>query len=124
MTATLVELQPGNKAFYDETEAGFRASYAILTSFPELVHVNFSIIVGKSFGVTLFCAVVQLANFFMDHVIDALAADVIITRTQTTNRAWNFESLENKVQECSAIDCLKVFTWIGVYNTGTRSLVE
>ena len=39
--------------------------------------------------------VVQLANFSMDHVIDALAVDVIITRTQTINRAWNFESLEN-----------------------------
>ena len=56
----------------------------------------------------------------MDHVIDALAADVIITLTQTINRAWNFESLENMVQECSAIDCLKAFTRIGVYNAGTR----
>lgn len=60
----------------------------------------------------------------MDHVIDALAADVFITRTQTISRAWNFESLENMVQECLAIDCLKAFTRIGVYNTRTRSLVK
>ena len=42
---------------------------------PELLHVNFSMIVGKIFGLCLFCTVVQLANFSMDHVIDALAAD-------------------------------------------------
>ena len=28
----------------------------------------------------------------MNHVIDGLAADVIITRAQTVNVAWNFES--------------------------------
>ena len=60
----------------------------------------------------------------MDHVIDALAADVIITRTQTINRAWNFESLENMVLECSAIDWLKGFTRLGVLNTVARCLVE
>ena len=68
--------------------------------------------------------VVQLSNFSVDHVIDALATDVIITRTQTINRAWNFESLENMVQESSALDWLKAFTRLGVHNTGTRSLVE
>ena len=55
------------------------------TSFPELPHVNFSVIGGKIFGPCLFCPVVQLANFSMDHVIDALAANVIITSTQTIN---------------------------------------
>ena len=96
----------------------------MLTSFPELVHVNFSMIVGKIFGPCLFCTLVQLAHFAMDDVIDALAANVIITRSQTINRAWNFEGLVNMVQESSAIDWLKAFTRVGVYNTGTRSLVE
>ena len=94
------------------------------TSFSELLHVNFSLIVGKIFGPCLFCTVVQLANFSMDHVIDALAANVIITRAQTINRAWNFEGLVNMVQESSAIDWLKAFTRVGVYNTGTRNLVK
>ena len=83
---------------------------ASLTSFPELLHVNFSVINGKSFWPCLFCAVVQLANLSMDHVIDALAANVIITSTQTINRAWNFDDLVNMVQESSAIDILKAFT--------------
>ena len=96
----------------------------VLTSFPELVHVNFSMIVGKIFGPCLFCTVVQPAHFVMDHVIDALAADVIITSAQTINRPWNFEGLVNMVQESSAIDWLKAFTRVGVSNTGTRSLVE
>ena len=73
------------------------------TSFPELLHVNFSVIGDKIFGPCLFCAVVQLANLSMDHVIDALAADVIITSTQTINRAWNFDGLVNMAQESSAI---------------------
>ena len=40
----------------------------------------------------------------MHHVIDALAADVIITRAQTINRAWDLEGLVNVVQESCAID--------------------
>ena len=81
-------------------------------------------IVGKIFGLCLFCTVVQLANFSMDHVIDALAADVIITRAHTVNRAWNFEGLVNMEQESSIIDWLEVFTLVGVFNTVARSLVE
>ena len=73
------------------------------TSFPELLHENLSVINGKSFWPCLFCAVVQLANLSMDHVIDALAANVIISSTQTINRAWKFEGLVNMVQEsCTA----------------------
>ena len=87
------------------------------TSFPELLHVNFSVIGGKIFGPCLFCAVVQLANFSMDNVIDALAANVIITSTQSINRAWKFEGLVNMLQESSAIDWLKVFTPVDVFNT-------
>ena len=105
-------------------ESGLKESYWAPTSFPELVHVNFSIIFGKSFGPCLFCAVVQLATFSLDHLIYALAADVVITRTQTINRAWNFEGLVNMVQESSAIDWLKAFTRVGVYSTGTWNLVE
>ena len=60
----------------------------------------------------------------MDHVIDALAANVIITSTQTINRAWKFEGLVNMVQESSAIDWLKAFTRVGVFNTVAQSLVD
>ena len=81
-------------------------------------------IVGKIFGLRFFCAVFQLANFSTDHVIDALAADVIITRAQTVNRAWNFEDLVKMVQESSAIDWLEVFTLVGFFDTVARSLVE
>ena len=87
-----------------------RANNALETCFPELVHVNFSMIVSKILGLCLLCSVVQLANFSMDHVIDALAANVIITRAQTIDRARNFEGLVNMVQEGSAIDWLKAFT--------------
>ena len=97
---------------------------ALPTSFPELLHVNFSAIGGKIFGPCLFCAVVQLANLSMDHVIDALAANVIITSTQTRNRAWKFEGLVNMVQESSAIDWLEAFTRVGVFNTVAQSLVN
>ena len=106
-----------------EKDKGFGKS-ASPTSFPELPHVNFSVIGGKSFGPCLFCAVVQLANLSMDHVIDALAANVIITRAQTINRAWKFEGLVNMVQESSAIDWLKAFTRVGVFNTVAQSLVN
>ena len=94
------------------------------TSFPELLHVNFSVIGGKIFGPCLFCAVVQLANLSMDNVIDALAANVIITSTQTINRAWKFEGLVNMVQESSAIDWLKAFTRVDVFNTVAQRLVN
>ena len=94
------------------------------TSFPELLLVNFCMIVGKISGPCLFCPVVQLANFSMDHVIDALAANVIITSTQTINRAWKFEGLVSMVQESSAIDWLKAFTRVGVFNTVAQSLVN
>ena len=94
------------------------------TSFPELSHVNFSVIGGKIFGPCLFCAVVQPANLSMDHVIDALAANVIITSTQTINRAWKFEGLVNMVQESFAIDWLKAFTPVDVFNTVAQSLVN
>ena len=94
------------------------------TSFPELPHVNVSVIGGKIFGPCLFCAVVQLANLSMDHVIDALAANVIITSTQAINRAWKFEGLVNMVQESSAIDWLKAFTPVDVFNTVAQSLVN
>ena len=94
------------------------------TSFPELLHVNFSVIGGKSFGPCLFCAVVKLAKLSMDNVIDALAANVIITSTQTINRAWKFEGLVNMVQESSAIDWLKAFTCVSVLNTVARRLVD
>ena len=94
------------------------------TSFPELLHVNVSKIGGKIFGSCLFCTVVQLGNLSMDHVIDALAANVIITRAQTINRAWNFEGLVNMVQESSAIDWLKAFTRVGIFNTVAPSLVN
>ena len=80
-------------------------------------------IIGKIFGPCLFCAVVQLANFSMDHVIDALAANVIITRAQTINRAWKFEGLVNMVQESSAIDWLEAFTPVDVSNTVVQGLV-
>ena len=60
----------------------------------------------------------------MDHMIDALAADVIITRAQTINRAWKIEALVNMVQENSATDWLEAFTLVGVFNTVARSLVE
>ena len=100
------------------------SKFASPTSFPELLHVNFSIIGGKSIWPCLFCTAVQLAHFAKDHVIDALAADVIITRAQTINRAWNFEGLVNMVQESSAIDWLKSFTRLSVYNAGTESLVK
>ena len=60
----------------------------------------------------------------MDHVIDVLAANVIITSTQTINRAWNFEGLVDMVQESSTIDWLKAFTRVGVLNTVARSLVD
>ena len=123
MTDTLINLQ---LALYviKQRETDRRVTYVVLTSFPELVHVHFSMIVGKIFGPCLFCTVVQLAHFAMDHVIDALAANVLITRAQTINRAWNFEGLVNMVQESSAIDWLKAFTRVGVSNNGTRSLVE
>ena len=94
------------------------------TSFPELPHVNFSVIGGKIFGPCLFCAVVQLANLSMNHVIDALAANVIITSTQTINRAWKFEGLVNMVQESSAIGWLEAFTPVDVFNTVAQSLVD
>ena len=94
------------------------------TSFPELLHVNFSVIGGKIFGPCLFCAVVQLANLSMDNVIDALAANVVITSTQTINRAWKFEGLVNMVQESSTIDWLKAFTRVDVFNTVAQSLVN
>ena len=96
----------------------------LLQSFPELLHVNFSVIGGKIFGPCLFCAVVQLANLSMDNVIDALAANVIITRTQTIDRAWKFEGLVKMVRESSAVDWLKAFTRVGVLNTVARSLVN
>ena len=60
----------------------------------------------------------------MDHVIDVLAANFIITSTQTINRAWNFEGLVNMVQESSTIDWLEAFTRVGVLNTVARSLVD
>ena len=69
-----------------EKDKGFGKS-ASPTSFPELLHVNFRVIGGKSFGLCLFCAVVQIANLSMNNVIDALAANVVITSTQTINRA-------------------------------------
>ena len=94
------------------------------TSFPELLHVNFSVIGGKIFGPCLFCAVVQLANLSMNHVIDALAANVVITSTQTINRAWNFEGLVNMVQESSVIDWLEAFTPVDVFNTVAQSLFD
>ena len=94
------------------------------TFFPELLHVNFSVIGGKIFGPYLSSAVVQLANLSMDNVIDALAANVVITSTQTINRAWKFEGLVNMVQESSAIDWLEAFTPVGVFNTFAQSLVD
>ena len=123
MTATLIKLQLALSVI-KERKTDLRVNYVVLTSFPELVHINFSMIVDKIFGSCLFCTVVQLAHFAKDHVIDALAADVIITRAQTINRAWNFESLVNMAQESSAIDWLKPFTRLSIYNTGTRSLVK
>ena len=124
MTTTFMEYPIWNASFlWYKRETGLKESYWAPTSFPELVHVNFSIIFGKSCWPCLFCAVVQLATFSLDHVIDALAADVVITRAQTINRSWNFEGLVNMVQESSAIDWLKAFTCVGVYNTGTRNLV-
>ena len=125
MRATWMKLQPGPLSFrYRERGIDLRANYALLTSFSELVHVNFSIIVGKILELCLFCTVVQLANFSTNNVIDTLAADVVITRAQTINRAWNFEGLVNMVLKSSAIDWLKAFTRVGIHNTGTRSLVE
>ena len=106
MTATLIKLQLALSVI-KERKTDLRVNYVVLTSFPELVHVNFSMIVGKIFWPCLFCTVVQLANLSMDHVIDALAANVIITRAQTVNRAWKFEGLVNMVEESSAIDWLK-----------------
>ena len=106
-----------------EKDVGFGKS-ASPTSFPELLHVNFSVIGGKSFWPCLFCAVVQLANLSMDNVIDALAANVVITSTQTINRAWKFEGLVNMVQESSAIDWLEAFTPVDVFNTVAQSLVD
>ena len=94
------------------------------TSFPELLHVNFIVIGGKSVWPCLFCAVVKLANLSMDNVIDALAANVIITSTKTINRAWKLGGLVNMVQESSAIDWLKAFTRVGVFNTVAQSLVD
>ena len=121
----LWSIQPGTQALNEKRGIDrVLNKFASPTSFPELLHVNFSVIVGKSFWPCLFCAVVQLANFSLDHVINALAANVIITSTQTINRAWNFKGLVNMVQESSPIDWLKPFTRISVYNTGTRSLVK
>ena len=117
---TVANLEPRS---YAGKERGSDKS-ASLTSFPELLHVNFSVIGGKIFGPCLFCAVVQLAKLPMDNVIDALAANVIITSTQTINRAWNFEGLVNMVQESSAIDWLEAFTPVDVFNTVARSLVD
>ena len=97
---------------------------ASLTSFPELLHVNFSVNLGKSILPCLFCAVVQLAKLSMDNVIDALAANVVITSTQTINRAWKFEGLVNMVKESSAIDWLKAFTPVDFFNTVAQSLVN
>ena len=94
------------------------------TSDPELLHVNFSVIGGKIFGPCFFCAVVQVETFSLDHVIYALAPYVVITRTQTINRAWNFEGLVNMVQESAAIDWLKAFTPVDVFNTFAQSLVD
>ena len=51
-------------------------------------------------------------------------AYVIITSTQTINRAWKFEGLVNMVQESSAIDWLEAFTPVDVFNTVTQSLVD
>ena len=120
---TVANLEPRFLCGKRERDRVFGKS-ASLTSFPELLHVNFSVIGGKIFGPCLFCAVVQLANLSMDNVIDALAANVIITSTQTINRAWKFEGLVNMVQESSAIDWLKAFTRVGVFNTVAQSLVN
>ena len=55
MRATSMKLQPGTHFFlYRERGIDLRANYALLTSFPELVHVNFSIIVDKILGLGLF----------------------------------------------------------------------
>ena len=97
MATTFMEYPTWNPGFMREKRRRGSRQIRVTYLFPELVHVNFNIIVGKSFGPCLFCTVVQFLNFSMDHVIDALAADIIITRTQTINRAWNFESLENMV---------------------------
>ena len=119
---TVANLEPRSYAG-KERDKVFGKS-ASLTSFPELLHVNFSVIGGKIFGPCLFCTVVQLAKLYIDHVIDALAANVIIISTQTINRAWKFEGLVNMVQESSSIDRLEAFTPFGVFNTVAQSLVD
>ena len=122
----LWKIQPGTQVLCEKRERlGFWQIYVTyFFKFPELLHVNFSVIGGKIFGPCLFCGVAPLANLSMDNVIDALAANVIITSTQTINRAWNFDGLANMVQESSAIDWLKAFTRVGVLNTVARSLVN